>query len=218
MEYYFYLAVRLAAAGFILYKVWILLFRDRLFGLWDRIPIRAPRAKNKPKPSAFARKGGIRLVGEAHGGYLAGPAPALDPVPIILAALEDYAVGEDIDEEFEVGPAMERPSDEELYGAGNEQPRVMDYSTGRTYEQLTEAVEFMAAPVEDDEVMMRTAETLSLMRGSDLLEFIEREVSSTYAIGLLMADCLDENGERLPKRKSKTAADQLASFDIEKYI
>ena len=40
MEYYINLTVRAVAAGYILYRVWIILFRERLFGLWDRIHVR----------------------------------------------------------------------------------------------------------------------------------------------------------------------------------
>ncbi len=218
MEPWIYFAVRLAAAVYILYKVWDVLFNKRLYGLWERIPVRRPTPKKEKKPSVATVKKTSRLVGEAHGGYLAGPAPALDPVPVIPVAPEDGTVDEDPEAEFEIGPDVERPSDEELYGAGYEYPPVTDISTGRTYEQLTEAVEFIAAPVEDDEKMMRTAATLSLIRGSELFEFIEREVSSTDAIGRIMAECLDENGEILPRRRSKLAEEQLASFDIEQYL
>ncbi len=216
MEHYLHFAAKLTAAGYILYQVWILLFRDRLFGLWDRIPVRKPRTKSKAKPSAPARKGAARLVGRAHGAYLAAPAPPLEPVPVIPVEPEtDADTYEGENEDFEIGPAMERPSDEELYGAGNEQPRVTDFSTGRTYEQLAEMVDYIASPVEDDELMMRTAETLSLIRGTELFEFIELQVGDTDAVGRIMADCLDGNGDRLPKRRSKM---QLASFDIDNYV
>jgi hypothetical protein len=212
MEPYLYLAVRLAAAAYLIYKVWEVLFKKRLFGVWDRIPVRKPRAKSEASPSAPARRGAARLVGRAHGSYLVAPAPVLEPVPV------EPVADDEPDEQFEVGTGMERPSDEELYGAGNEQPRVTDFSTGRTYEQLAEAVDYIAAPVEDDEVMMRTAETLGLIRGSDLFEFIELQVGDTDLIGRLMDDCLDESGARLPRRKSKIAQEALTSFDVGKYV
>jgi hypothetical protein len=217
MERYVYLAVRVIAATYLMYKVWKVLFKKRLFGMWDRIPVHRPRNQSEARSSVPAHKDTARLVGRAHGSYLAAPAPALEPVPVIPVAPEPDSDAEP-DDQFEVGPDMGRPSDEELYGSGNEQPQVTDFSTGRTYEQLTEAVDYIAAPVEDDEIMMRTAETLSMIRGSDLFEFIELQVGDTDLIGRIMADCLDGNGKRLPKRRSKMTGTGLISFDIGNYV
>ena len=82
----------------------------------------------------------------------------------------------------------------------------------------TGAAKYVAAPVEDEEMMMRTAETLSVIRGSDLFELIERQVGNTGIVGRLMAECLDENGYRLPQRKPLMPEERIASFDIGKYI
>ncbi len=217
MEAYLYLAVKIAAAEYILYKVWLMLFRDRLFGLWDRISVRRTWDTKGPEPAATptGRKS-VSLVGQARGGYLEAPV-VLAPIP--LSPVEETAEEDDEPEEdFEVGPDVERPSNRELYGEGNEYPQVMDYSTGRTYEQLMEAATYFAAPVEDEEMMMRTAETLSVIRGSDLFELIERQVGNTGIVGRLMAECLDENGYRLPQRKPLMPEERIASFDIGKYI
>ncbi len=219
MEHYFYLAVRLIVAGYILYKVWVLLFRDRFFGLWDHIPVRAPRAKSEAKPAVPARKGAARLVGRAHGTYLADPAPALPPVPVIPVEPEGGAgVDDGSEEQFDVGPAMERPSDEELYGTGNEQPQVADYSTGWTYEQLTDAVAYASNPVDDEERMVRAAETFMRLRGSDLFDVIQRDAGNAGSVDRVIAECFDPDGERLPRRKSGFSAQQLAAFDSRNYI
>lgn len=205
MEHYFYLAVRVAVAGYILYKVWGLLFRDRLFGLWERIPVRAPRTKSKAKPSAPARKEAAQVVGRARGTYLVNPAPALEPIPLVPVEPEpDGDTYEGQDEDFEIGPDMDRPSDEELYGAGNEQPRVTDFSTGRTYEQLVEMLDYLTSPARNDDLINRT----------DMIKFTELQVGRTNAVGRLMAAGMDGNGESLPKQRSKM---ELASFDIGNY-
>ncbi len=219
MEHYFYLAVRLAVAGYILYKVWVLLFRDRLFGLWDRIPVRKPRNEREAKPSAPARKGAAQVVGRARGTYLANPAPALEPIPLVPVGPETDDTDEGQDEDFEIGPDMDRPSDEELYGAGNEQPRVTDYSTGWTFEQLTDAVAYAANPVEDDEDRkVRAAETFMLLRGTDLFDVIQRDVGNEGGVDRVIAECFDANGERLPRRKLPFSAERLAAFDSGNYI
>lgn len=209
----FHLAVKCAAAGYLLYKLWIILFRHKLYGLWERIPVKQPCTATKDKPAKDRRKARIaaRVVGKSKTERLAKPVKgAVLPIP------DASVIVDDTEEDFEVGPDVELPSNEELYGAGNAYPKVADSSTGLTYEQLAETIAYVAAPVEDDERMMRAAEALSLMRGTDLFDIIEREVSNTYAIGRLMDDCLDGNGDRLPKRKSKAAG--LDGFSIEAYV
>lgn len=220
MGYYFYLAVRFAAAGYILYRIWGILFRDRLFGLWDRIPVRKPVVKKVKEPVIPEKGERARLVGKTQGGYMEAPPPVADPVPVLPPEPEPAIVGKDEDAvDFEVGQPPERPSDEELYDYDDKLPPISsDYSTGLLYEQLSDAVAFMASPTDDDEAMMRTAETLSTIRNSDVFELIEREVSSTEAIGRLFAECLDANGERLPRRRSKMTGPELSDFDFGKYI
>jgi hypothetical protein len=219
MEHYFYPAVRIAAAGYILYKVWLLLFRDRLFGLWDRIPVRGSRPKIDDESKSHAGETTTGVVGKAHGGYIANPKSGLDPVPMIpVESVTGNTAYEEQDEEFEEGPPMEHPSEEELYGAGNEQSRVTDYSTGRTFEQIVEALAYMSAPVEDDEMKMRTAETLWAMRGAMLLDVVGREENCIEATDRVIAECLDTNGERLSRRKTSITGEQLASFNADDYI
>jgi hypothetical protein len=222
MEHYFYLAVKIAAAEYILYKVWLLLFRDRLFGLWDRIPVREPRTKTGTKSTAPVRKNIVHVVGRAQGSYIEDPAPPMPPVPVIPVVPEVAGGGNDIQEDqgeqFEVGPSIERPSDAELYGAGNEQPQVTDFSTGWTYEQLTDAVSFAAAPVNDEQRMVRAAETFMLLRGSDLFDVIQRDIGNAGSVDRVIAECFDPDGNRLPRRKSGFTARQLAAFDAGDYI
>ncbi len=212
----FHTAVKIAAAVYILYKIWLLLFRDRLFGLWDRIFLRKASRPKAQEASPPVVNRPVSLVGPARGGYLEPPvvmAP-VPPVPAKYTAVND----EVFDVDFETGSDVEQPSNPELYGAGNEYPQVADYSTGRSFDQLMEAFSYVAAPVEDEEMMMRTAETLSIIRDSDLFEMMERQAGYTDIIGRLMAECLDENGNRLPKRKPLIPEDRPAFFDVDKYI
>jgi hypothetical protein len=209
----FHLAVKIAATGYLLYKLWIIVFRYKLFGLWERIPLRQPKQK-EPTQKIPREPKTAKVVGKTKTEYIDNP--VIEAIPLVPVEPETDNVA---DEEFEVGPNPERPSDEELYGADNVYPPVTDYSTGLTFEQLAEAIEYVSDPVEEEnEKMMRAAETLSKLRGSDLFELIEREVSNTEAIGRLMDDCLDSNGERLPIRKSKGSAARLSEFSIETYV
>lgn len=222
MEHYMYLTVKAVAAGYILYRVWIILFHGRLFGLWDRIPVRRRVVKTVKETPIPENKTVSRLVGKTQGSYLLDTPPVVDPVPVLPPEPEPDVVGGDEDaDDFEVGQTTvaERPPDNELYDYDDKLPPAsMDYSTGLTYEQLSEAVAFMSAPTEDDEAMMRTAETMLSIRNTDVFEIIEREISSSDAIGRLFNECLDGNGERLPKRKSKMMGGEVASFDFDKYI
>lgn len=220
MEYYINLTVRAVAAGYILYRVWIILFRERLFGLWDRIHVRRRVVKTVKETPIPEKDSSSRLVGKTQGNYLPDTPPVIDPVPVLPPEPEPDVVGGGEDaEDFEVGQtaAVVRPSDEELYDYDDKLPPAStDYSTGLTFEQLSDAVAFMSAPTDDDEAMMRTAETMLSIRNTDVFEIIEREISSSEAIGRLFNECLDGNGERLPKRKSKMMAQ--INFDIDMFI
>ena len=38
METYFYFSVKTVCCGYLFYRLWIFLFRQRIYGLWEDIP------------------------------------------------------------------------------------------------------------------------------------------------------------------------------------
>lgn len=222
MENYAYTAVRALAATYLFYRLFIILFRERLFGIWDRIPVREKKKKLKKEPSERPSKK-RKVVGPTDTTLLPDPL-AVEKKPVMEEPLEpsDY-IGEDPGLEPEV-PVIKlsisvRVPDEELEDDDEERPLPdPEFSTGLTYEQIVEAVDYVSAPTDNDEVMMRSAKTLSSIRNSEVFDFIEKEVSNTEALEELFAECLDGNGEPLPRRRSKMNEEDLASFDINRFV
>ncbi|MCD7900231.1 MAG: hypothetical protein LUH22_10265 [Bacteroides sp.] len=48
IEMYFHFVVKLAVCWYVLYRIWGILFKQKLFGFWGKIPVR-PK-KNIPEP------------------------------------------------------------------------------------------------------------------------------------------------------------------------
>ena len=216
METYIHPAVKIVAAVYILYRVWIILFRGRLFGLWDRIPVR-----QKPKKTtAASRKQGV--VGKTETSYLAeDPRAKPQPTPVPDTPAVEPEPEEDFDTEPDPSDFVieNRPTpteDEFEMPEDNGPAPELDYSSGLTFEQLREVIGFMAAPTPDEDMKTRTAETLMSIRHTDVFSFIESEVTSTDAIGRLFEECLDETGQVLAGRRAKSTP--LKEFDIDRYV
>lgn len=226
MTTYFYFSVRVLAAVYILYRLWLVLFRKGFYGIWDKIPVKQKKERlTELRPEPVPAPEPYTVVGRTKVEYIKEPV-SREIEPVASIPLEP-ADGDD--EEFDEEPDIEhtivepeeteRPSEEDLEDSDAYiPPPDLDYATGHTYDQLEEALLFMAAPTQDDAVMLRTAATLSGIRHTDMYEFVENELSNTQALDDLFSECLDKNGEVLPKRRSKMSQSELDSFEIDKYV
>lgn len=208
-------ATRIAVTLYVLYRLYIIIFRLRLFGLWEWLFV---RQKQNPvadiKPPQSPRTG---VVGKAETVYLKNPLkekvePAPDPELLIDVDFDpDPDDIEVIDVYIPTGEDLVLPEDDSIIPD-------LDYSSGCTFEQLRETLGYVAAPTEDETAKVQAAETLITIRNTDVFGFIQNQVSSVEAIGRLMAECLDETGSITSAKRAKIKSLGTAGFDIDRYV
>lgn len=226
MENYIYLFVRLIAAGYLIYKLWHLLFVKNLYGVWDKIPLRTVRPKPKPQPVVAVQTATDGVVGKTNIVYLEDPELAAT-VPTRSDKLEpgDY-IGEEEDipdDEVEMKmtarQAREILTDDELYesqGAGGEPDP--DFSSALTFNQIGNVVNVLTQGTDDDAAAMEAAQTIFQIRQTDMFLFLTTQISNTEMVDQLLSECLDDSGRPLPERKSRPKPPTVASFDMKKFV
>lgn len=226
METYVYFTVRLLVCGYALYKLWIILFNDKLFGIWDKIPVRPKKANPDTAIPVVESSDTMDVVGKTTIVYLEDPELAAK-VPARSEKLEpsDF-IGEEpeiAEDEVESELSPNPPTPEELLEE-EERFEVMDdlapgldpdFSTGLTFEELSNAVEVFAMPTDNEKQMIEAAKTIHTIKDTDLYEFFTNQVSNQDNVESLMRDCLDEEGNPLPKRRSKR---DVKGFDMSRFV
>lgn len=224
MENYIYLFVRLVAAGYLIYKLWNLLFVKNLYGIWDNIPLRT--ARPKPQPVVAVQTATDGVLGKTHIVYLEDPEFAAT-VPTRSDKLEpgDY-IGEEEDisdneVEAELTPQEARKilSDDELHesqGAnGGPDP---DFSSALTFNQIGNVVNVLTQGTDDDAKAMEAAQTIYQIRHTEMFLFLTSQISNTEMVDQLLSECLDGSGRPLPERKYRPKPPSVASFDMNKFV
>lgn len=226
VETYIHFTVKLLVCGYILYRVWNIIFKGQLFGLWDKIPVRRPKAAPEPVISVVTEKDLSDVVGKTTIVYLEDPELATK-VPAHSEKLEpsDY-MGEEPDiSDDEVESELSAPAvtPEELQ---DEQERFemaddlapgldSDFSTGLTYEEMANAVGVLTDATTDEQKIINAAKTIHNIKDTDLYEFITHQVSNQDNVDSLLRDCLDEVGNPLPRRRSKRSVEE---FDMNRFV
>lgn len=238
MEIRFYLVVRLIAAGYVLYKVWCLLFESKLYGFWDWVfrntsarPLHPKTTLEKgevaDEPAPYKVSDWADVVGRTHTVYLEDPRTA-STVPTMSQPLEPSGF---IDEEKEttaeqvdasLAPAPERETSEDTENFNKPDDTCMppddDFPTCLTYEQMEEVMDVLAGATADDRKTLRVAEAIYSVKNTDLFELFTRQAGSVQAVETLLSAYLDEDGEPLPESKRKPARNRVAGFDMRKYV
>lgn len=229
METYFHFAVRLTVCGYVLYKVWGIVFNRRLFGLWERIPVRPPKDAPEPIITVVTEKDLSDVVGKTTIIYLEDPELAAK-VPAHTEKLEpsDF-IGEepeisddDVDSQLSA-PAVtpeEIREEQERFEMTDDLATALDpdFSTGLTYEEMANAVEVLTVATDNERQIIEAAKTIHRLKDTDLFEFITKQVSNLENVESLLRDCLDDNGTPLRVRKSKRNPEEMKSFDLGKYV
>lgn len=229
MEIYLHFAVKLTVCVYILYRIWIVLFNKRLFGLWGRIPVRPKIEIPKAAIKVVAEKENTDVVGKTTIVYLEDPELAAK-VPAHSEKLEptDF-IGEEpeiSEDEVESNLSPKGVSPEELL---EEQERfeVMDdpapgldpdFSTGLTYEEMANAIGVLTISTDNEQQIIDAAKTIHSIKDTDLFEFFTHQVSNLDNVEKLMSDCLDNDGTPLAVRKSKRNIEDMKSFDLNRYV
>lgn len=213
-----YFSVKVICVLYLLYRLWIILFCYRLFGLWDRLPEhKIPKSEAEVSP-AISRE---EVLGRARIVYLEDPA---QEVPVHSEALprtgfiaqEEDILTNDVEDTLSRGqPAP--PGDEELYGDDVVAAPNAEFSQGLTYDQIANAVGVLCATTNDDGKAIAAARTIYDMRNTDLFEFFTSQAGSMAMVEKLFAECLDSNGQPLPERR-KVPSRAEENFSWDKYI
>lgn len=229
IEIYLHFTVKIVVCGYVLYKVWTLLFKNKLFGIWDKLPV---KKKIIPKPVAEIKpiqEIETDIIGKTTIIYLEDPELAAK-VPVRSENLEpsDF-IGEEPDipdDEVESNLSPQPKSPEEVL---EEQERFEvldgiapgldpDFSTGLTYEELSNAVGVLTVQADNEQQIIDAAKTIHTIKDTDLYEFFTNQVSNLDNVESLLRDCLDEGGNPLKERKSKKKNENLSSFELDKYV
>jgi hypothetical protein len=228
-ETYIHFTIRLLVCGYVLYRIWIIVFTQRLFGIWDRIPVRAPKNTPETVIAAAAKKDFPDVIGKTTIVYLDDPELAAK-VPVHTEKLEpsDFIDEEpdipddDVDSELSAPPVTPKEIQEEqgrFEMADDLAPGLdPDFSTGLTYEEMANAVGVLTDATSDEQKIIDAAKTIHTIKDTDLYEFITHQVSNQDNVESLLRDCLDDNGAPLTVRKSRRSPDEMKSFDLGKYV
>jgi len=224
VETYIHFIVKLLVCGYVLYKVWKIVFNQQLFGIWNRIPVRPP--KNAPEPilTVVTEKDLPDVVGKTTIVYLEDPELAAK-VPTYTEKLEpsDY-IGEESDisdDDVESGltaPSVTREeAEQERFEMADDLAPGLDpdFSTGLTFEEMANAVGVLTDATTDERKIIEAAKTIHNIKDTDLYEFITHQVSNQDNVESLLRDCLDDVGNPLPKRRSKKS---LEGFDMSRFV
>ena len=226
MEPCLYFSVKALCAAYLFYRLWIALFKEKLYGLWKDI---FPKKKEKSVvPLPVPVNDGTEVIGKTHIVYLDDPQAAVTPVRSEKLELLSDFIGEDEDispddVEFNIVPKTPEDILEELerfepmddYDPGVEE----DFSTGLTFERMANAVEVLTENGNgDDTKVIEAARTIYNIRQTDLFQFFTTQISNFEQVENLLKECLDGEGNPLPVRRSKLDRAELDSFSWDKFV
>lgn len=230
MEHSFYMAVRMVAVFYVLYRLYVVGYKKRFYGMWEYLLAKREQKKAetaKPEP-VLEMKPASSVIGKTTVVYLENPAIVV-VAPAFSIPLETTGyIGEEEDVspdevESKLTPPLEKVLDkEELYerldqNAPGEDPEL---STGLTYQQLSRAVDVLSSSSlenKKDEEVMEVAHTLYAIRGTDMFQFFASQVGNTAMIEQILEECLDGDGQPLPKRRKRICQDTTA-FSMELFV
>lgn len=237
MEHTFYMIVRAMVAAYVLYRLYIVVYKKQLYGVWEYLPAlreylfqREQQKKlEKEKPRPIVRvESSPSVIGKTTVVYLDDPTTTM-VAPAFTVQLETTGyIGEEEDissDEVEsklTPPAEEVLTKDEYYerldeNAPGEDPEL---STGLTYQQLSQAVDVLSSPSLEnrkDTEVMEVARTLYAIRGTDMFQFFASQVGNMAMVEQLLEECLDGDGQPLPKRKKKPSRNDV-QFNMDQFV
>jgi hypothetical protein len=229
MDTYIHFTVRLLVCGYVLYRIWAVIFSQRLFGVWDKIPVRQKKPVPEPVITVVEEKDLSDIMGRTTVIYLEDPEVAAK-VPAHSEKLEpsDF-MGEEPDisgDEIESNLSSGSVTEEEIQ---EEQQRFEDldiiapgldpdFSTGLTYEEMESAVGVLTVATDDEQQIINAAQIIFSIKDTDLYEFFVNQVSNQDNVEKLLSDCLDEDGSPLAVRKPNREIEDMKFFELNKYI
>lgn len=203
----FYFIIKLAAAGYVLSQFWKFLFGERARRVWTKIfSHEKPRTIPTPDDDSIAA-----ILGRTNMVILEEPRRA-EPKPVGATDLEPTGfIGEEqpvTEDDIEPLEPPHITAEEEI---DHPPPDSNDMSAGLSFRDLTDMVEVLMHETNNENQLARTAKTLYNAQGTEIMDFVTREICNADAVADLLKKCLDGNG--FPLRKPR-----LTDFEISKYV
>lgn len=217
-----YFTVKVGCTLYLLYQLWEVLFRRRLFGIWERLFKATPPTDRKAGHPKNSEVPDDEVLGKTHVVYLEDPVIAAT-IPV---RSEDLPPSDFIGEEEEIpADAVEHtlsetsstalPGEEELYEDAEPAPPDEEFSRGLTYDEISNVVGVLKTTTADVDKTLAAARTIFDLKSTDLFEFFTTQVSNAETIEKLFEACLDGNGQ--PQRYNTRKAN-VSDFQWERYI
>ena len=244
METYVYLTVKIICAVYILTRLWLLLFRRKADGLWDRLyrwariirikmwrlhkrrmaahverekrrNVRNPKKKEAP---VIAPSTHCEVIGKTKSVYILDSKKAKEPVRSEPMPESDF-IGEDddisADDVDDILEPMEDEDLQELMEPGLSEADP-DFSQAMTYDDINNMVAVASGVNKDEDDTIRAVETLYSIRQSDIYEFILSESDNKDRIERLMNERFDE--KEAPNKHFEQLEAHTSGFDWSQYV
>jgi hypothetical protein len=210
--YFFYFTVKLAAATYLIYRLWVILFRYGLFGFWNELfPNPKGRAIHKVVATAAVRPA-VSVIGKTDNVILTDPRKA-EPEPVATTDLEPVGfIGQEEPpgaDEVDLPEPPYIPSEDEL---DMPPPDDNGMSSGVTFQDLANVVDVLKNGSQDEKKLINAAITVHDIQNTQIMDYIVREVCKIDVVENLMKEHLDQYGFPLQKRSD------LTDFKIEDYV
>lgn len=219
---WFYFAIKICCIAYLLYRLWVVLFRYRLFGFWDTVLPQKTLPKQKEKVSSISSD--EDFIGRTTVVYLDDP----DLASTVPEHSEELPPSDFIGEEKDITPeevedtlSTEQPyvpSEEELYDDEERQPLDTEFSRGLTFEEITNVVNVLSTTTGNDEQMIEAARTIFDVQHTDLFQFFTTQVSNAGTVEKLLAYCFDKDGKPQSEKNIKSLKNKINGFDWGKYV
>lgn len=202
MNLYIYSIVKLIIAGHVLRQVWFLLFRDHLFGLWDRLLMPA----HKPAQQQKSVLDNEEVVGKTQTRYLDDPdnpqPVAFIPMELVQGAREEEQRDEEAYCDTERRTLKQIFRDNERFEEQTEE----QLSSGRSFDQLVH-------DTQHDSTSAPKPQGTQQLTAAQMAEFVTRQEENNAAIAKMLTRALDQKERSLGPNKRPTE-----NFDWGKYL
>ena len=245
MVTYVYLTVNIVCAVYILYRLWIFLFRRKAGDFWDtlyhlariirikmwrlherRMAAKAERERRRnvrnPKKDKEAQTivstTHCEVIGKTKSVYIPDPNKAKEPVRSEPMPDSDFISEDDDISDDDVDYILEPMDDEdlqELMEPGLSEADP-DFSQAMTYDDINNMVAVASGINKDEDETIRAVETLYSIRQSDIYEFILSESDNKDRIERLMNERFDE--KEAPNKHSEQLEAHTSGFDWSQYV
>ena len=177
-----------------------------------------PKPKPKIKPMVFDDPN--EVMGKSNIIYYEDPEVARKtPTRSIELKQVELPVDEDVnpddvEDNFEPQKGLTEEDKRELMEPEGVIPDP-DFDKSLTYEDMNNLVDVLNSDNPDEQKSIRAASTIHYkLANTVILDFLVNKVSNEDKVNQLLQECLDANGNPLPKRRK---ASKIKSFDINKY-